>query len=216
MKRLLLIFLVAAAVSCAKTDPILYRVITFGYPNGRSLLADDGMLYRFPTAASTFNWKEAERVFAVFDVTRAVSDSVFEAKLINYSVPLYKEPAVVNGQEEADALGTSGIKVADIWYSGGCLNMINVIKVVEGGKEQHFINLAKDSGQPDGDTLKLSLHHRPEPAPPDDDTLTDYTFYSSFPLKDILPGSGSTVIKVSWNWDGEDCSSGGAVKIDRK
>ena len=218
MKRFLLIILAAAALaSCTKPEPFLYRVIAFGYPQAdMSLLADDGMKYIFPDAAADFDWSGAKRVFAVFDVTKSVSDSVYQATLNRYSVPLYKEPVLVDGPDKADSLGKADIKVSDIWYSGGCLNMINVIKVLASGEDKHTVNLVTRKKQLDKDTLRFELRHLPDPEPVEGDAVTDYTFYSTFPLGNVMPEGESIVLKVDWTWEGQARSFSGKVKIDRK
>lgn len=213
MKRLILLLMAVAAASCIKTDPFLYRVITFGYPReNMDLLADDGVRYVFPKAEAGFDWNGAKRVYAVIDVTKALSDSVYEARLDSYKIPLFKEPVVVDGPDQADALGTADIKVNDIWYSGGCLNMVNVIRVLASGDDKHTVNLVVKSKQIAGDTVRFEMRHLPDPPAGDGDSITDYTFYSSFPLKGVLE-EGEHIIKVSWNWEGAARSFSGKVKI---
>lgn len=213
MKRLLPIILAAVALSCTNPTPFLYRVVTFGNPQeDLSLLADDGRRYVFPNAANDFDWNGAKRVFAVFDVTKAVSDSVYEAILNNFSIPLFKAPMVVSGPDKADTLGTADINVSDIWYSGGCLNMINSIKVLASGEDKHTVNLVTYSKQLSRDTVNFEMRHLPDPPATAGDAISNYNFYSTFPLKDVL-AEGEHIIKVSWNWEGASRSFTGKVKI---
>ncbi len=213
MKRLFTLFIVlVSTLSCIKDDPFLYRVFTFGFPQADgSLLADDGIKYIFPNSAP--DWQGSPRVYAVLDVTAEKDGNIREADFLTYSVPLFKEPDLVSTQKELDSLGTLPVKVNDAWYSGGCLNMLNTIKVLPGGGEVHFISLALDPTQEISDTLRLTLHHSCETDFPDTDILEEKNFYSSFPLGKYMPERDSIVLKLNWVWESETHSTTGKVEI---
>lgn len=216
MKRLFLFLLaVAAFVSCLDQDPFLYRLVTFGYTGSDgSLVADDGMKYVFPAGVPDEGWGDSRRVVAVIDVVEAVSDSIFNARLQQYVVPVFKDPVVLTDPEVPDSLGTGDVAVTSVWYSGGCLNMSNAIRIADGEKAgSHVINLMADLRNPVQDTIKFELHHRSELDGSPIEPASSYTFYSSFPVSSLMPKRDSVVLKVSWIWEGQPASVSGKVKI---
>jgi len=201
MKRILVPFILAilATVSCESLDPFLYRVAMFGYPQSDgSFLADDGVKYVF----SSGEIESTPRAFAVLDVTKEFDDGSKEARLVQYSIPLYKEPVVVTSVEIPDTLGTSEVGVLDAFYSGGCLNMLNVISVRSEGGDNHHINLMVDAREV-SDTLRLVLKHRASWGTGDQHSHKDFRFYSSFPIESLLPEKDSVIVKLSWEWEEE-------------
>lgn len=216
MKRLLTFLLALATLaSCMDREPFLYRVVTFGFTRSDgSLIADDGIRYIFPSTVKGDDWGDGRRVVAVIDVSEAVSENTYKARLQQYTTPLFKDPVVLTDPEVPDTLGTEDIAVGDVWYAGGCLNMMNVIKLVEGeGNGNHVINLMADMRNPVEDTIKFEVHHRSELDSSPTDFTYDYSFYSSFPVSSLMPGRDSVVVKVSWTWDGAPASVSGKVKI---
>ncbi len=216
MKRLFIFLLaIAAAVSCIDKEPFLYRIVTFGYVGSDgSLLADDGIKYVFPAGIPDEAWSKAPRVVAVIDATEQIADSTYNARLQQYMVPLYKAPVVLTDPQVPDSLGTADIAVSSVWYSGGCLNMTNVIRAIDGEKAgNHVINLMADMRGDSQDTLRFEVHHRTvlEEAPTE--LSHDYSFYSSFPIASLMPKRDSAVLKVSWTWEGKPASVSGKVKI---
>ncbi|MBO4476205.1 MAG: hypothetical protein J5737_05760 [Bacteroidales bacterium] len=215
MKRLFAFILALTAFSaCIDQDPFLYRIVTFGFPQeDGSLLADDGIRYILNSTATDFDWARLPRVIAVLDVTEAVSDSTYKARLQQYTTPVYKEPVVVSEGELPDTLGTDDILVSDVWYSGGCLNMMNVIELQQNDTGGHMISLVADCREESPDTLKFEIHHKSNQAYTPADMLSDYSFYSSFPVKSLMPKRDSVIIKVSWTWNGEPASASGKIKL---
>ncbi len=213
MKRLIPFLLaVSALASCDMLDPFLYRVVTFGYPQSdNSFLGDDG--YRYVFGSSGVDWQGLPRAVAVIDVSKEVSDTQREGKLVQFFTTMYKNPVVVTTPEIPDSLGNREINVSDVWYSGGCLNMYNVIRTPENGAGTHVVNLVVDKREPVTDTLRLLLRHRFDTSDPVSDVTRNYDFYSSFPLEKEMPERDSVVLKVSWTWDGKEYSTSGKVGI---
>ena len=211
MKRIAPILLaLALASACNSTDPFLYRAFLMGNPNlDGSLKGDDGITYVFNELP---DWSGAKRVVALLDVLKDLGDSTCQARLQSFSVPIFKQPVVVEGQMP-DSLGTESIFVSDVWFSGGCLNMSNVINVKTDGSGKHLINLAYDKAQSSEDTLKFIVKHNYPEGYEDGCTVYEYVFYSSFPLSGLMPERDSTVLKISWEWNGSPASIAGKVKI---
>ena len=91
--------------------------------------------------------------------------------------------------------------------------MYNVINVKTDGSGKHIINLAFDKTRSTADTLKFTLKHRDPVGLQDGDTVYEYGFYSSFPIRDFMPRRDSTVVQVCWTWKGDSSSAAGKVKI---
>ena len=210
MRKFALMLALVLASACNSTDPFQYRVFTMGFPRtDGSLRGDDGYTYVFNDLPE---WNGAKRVVAVLDVVKALGDSTLQANLQSFAVPLYKKPVVVEG-EMPDSLGNEAIRLVDVWYAGGCLNMSNSIYVRADGTDKHGIDLAFDQAGSSKDTVKFVLKHRYLSGKEEGAVLTEYGFYSSFPISDLMPKADSTVIKVSWEWDGEAKGTSGKVRI---
>lgn len=212
MRRIILIITAAAMLTaCLDADPFLYRCMTMGYvnPNG-SFKADDGNTYIFEGIEPT--WKAGERLIAIMDVTEAIRDSVYRAKNVSIAYPLYKKPVyIAPGQAVPDTLGLDEITMTNGWYSGGCLNMYNQIKILP-DTGPHIVNLLVESRQEVPDTLYLTLKHRSDADIPEFSALSPYSFYSSFPIAEYLPEKDSVVLKLSWFWDGKQAGTTAKVK----
>lgn len=212
MKRIIPIAAAAALLcACLDTEPFLYRCMTMGYvnPNG-SFKADDGNTYIFEGIEPT--WKSGERLIAVMDVTEAIRDSVYRAKNVSIAYPLYKKPVYVPaGQAVPDTLGTDEITMNNGWYSGGCLNMTNQIKIVP-DTGPSIVNLLIETREGVTDTLYITLKHRSDADIPEFAALSPYTFYSSFPIAQYLPEKDSVVLNISWFWDGKQAGTSAKVK----
>ena len=212
MKRFFAILAAAVALTaCLDSDPFLYRYFSMGYvKDDGNLKADDGRTYIF---ADKPEWNAGERVIAALDATSAVNDSVYNAKMISFAYPLYKQPIVFDSvSTEPDTLGLDEIRIVDAWYSGGCINMSAQIKILEGAGS-NIVNMVVDKrGVPSADTLKLVLRHRCNYEVQSTDYLTAYSFYASFPIREHIAAKDSVVLKLSWFWDGKAGSTEGKVE----
>ena len=200
MKRILAIAAVCCAlVSCSKYTPFLYRIVTMGFTRSdATLLADDGRVYSFTEGAKP-EWGEGTRVMAIMDVRSELTDSTRLASMVSWTAPLYKQPVVVTKDPLPDTLGTDGIAMLDGWYAGGCLNMLNRISVVK-GTGTHVVNLLADRRRDSSDTLYLELRHRSDYTPAENEVESNYDFYSSFPIKELVRELDSAVLALSWRW----------------
>ncbi|MBR4826440.1 MAG: hypothetical protein IKZ91_00970 [Bacteroidales bacterium] len=213
MKRILpLVLLLLASAACLDDEPFLYRIILMGTPKANgTLLGDDGNTYSFPDATE-FSWTKAPRLVTTLDVREKTGENEYSATMLEWKLPLYKNPVELTSGEVPDSLGIDEISVADIWYAGGCLNMLNVIKVVLGSGE-HRVDLMLDSREPYNDTLHFEIKHNYKDRDLYGAGNTDYVFYSSFPITQYMPQKDSTVLEVKWRWDGQDGVKCGKVKI---
>ena len=177
--------------------PFLYRIITMGEAiDDASMVDDEGVTYTFTDNPA---WKAGTRVLAMIDVQSKTDDTHCKATLVSYVTPLHKKPVVITGPEIPDTLGTDDIAFINGWYSGGHLNMQNRIKMVE-GSGMHAINLMADKRRDTADTLYLTLKHRSDYTPGENEFLSDHDFYTTFPIDDLLSKEDSTVLCISWHW----------------
>lgn len=210
MKRFIIIIaaVMLAAVCCKESNGMLYRTLVPGFmqDNG-SMLADDGNTYLFNNPTMPEAFLKAKRVVALMDVIDAVDgqEKTFNAMMLEYALPVYKDPAECSTTEEIEALGKDPVNVTNIWYSGGCLNLQNVIMIGPDPEVKHTISLAMSPVTAESDTLHFTLCHdaAADATLGDLDGLTRYSFYSSFPIKDLLPETGSRVVELKWFWDEE-------------
>ena len=209
MRRLLTILAAALVLaSCQESQGMLYRTLMYGFvQEDGSLLADDGRTYIFSNATSFPDYMAAERVLAMFDVVEAEngSETRFKAMMLQFTLPLYKPVDSCTTDEEIEAFGLNPIDMTACNYSGGCINMENTIYVLEGSEVKHLVSLVHDTSRSSGDTLRLRLCHDAgnDALVSDFDVKRKFVFYSSFPLKDLLPDSGSIVVEIKWSWNDE-------------
>lgn len=207
MKRILL-FCVAAllAASCNEIPDILYQALLFGDMTAPAVLsADDGCEYHFNNVTTDTGLPSEGRVVALFNAVSKIegTDNKYEAQLVNFTVPLYKEPVLCPTKDDADSLGLDPIKLIDGYYGGGCLNLVCNAVFGTSATAKHVVNLAVDTSVA-SDTLHLSLRHDAQDDKMEVNEMDDYTeksFYASFPMGDLIPSSGEKIIEFSWYWD---------------
>ena len=207
MKRILL-FCVAAllAASCNEIPDILYRALLFGDMTSPTVLsADDGCEYHFNNVTTDMGLPSEGRVVVILNALSKIegTDNRYEAQLVNFSVPLYKEPVLCPTKDNADSLGLDPIELADAYYGGGCINMLCNAIFGTSASTKHVVNLAVDTSVA-SDTLHLSLRHDAQTDKMEVNEMDDYvekSFYASFPMGDLIPASGEKVIEFSWYWD---------------
>lgn len=196
--------------SCDKdTEPILYRAAMMGFiQEDGSFLGDDGCIYEFSNIQKDYDWGETKRLMTVFNATAELETGKrYSAYLLGCDFPLYKPAVVGETPEVVDSLGTDPILYSDGWYSGGCLNMINSFYYGHNGVT-HLVSLLIKEFPTSSDTLKLRLMHN---AGEDkaiayidtEDSENMFNFYSSFPISEYLPESGSKVLQIEWLWNDE-------------
>ena len=173
-----------------------------------SLKGDDGRIYYFSNVQDSNGWEDVKRLMVLIDVTEKISgENTYSARLLNYEVPLYKEPVVGDDQHLIDSLGSSPLQVNDAWLAGGCINMVNTLLFADREKK-HTVDLRLKEYPPSGDTLKFALMHNAG-----DDIVDEYaedfsgstfSFYSSFPIDQFLPeNKDNLVLTLEWRWKGE-------------
>lgn len=210
MKRITLLLLCAVLClpACKTTKDILYRGSMFGTMQGTWIfLGDDGRTYRFTNIESSDFMPKEGRMVALFDVYEKVSGSEnsYLAEILDYSVPLSKEPVTCSTEEEDAALGDDPIRMDDGNWSGEYLNMLCTVMVEEESRATHEINLQIVPGATP-DTLHVVLRHKTgESAEGEEGTgqYVQYPFYASFPLADKLVEGKTTTLEIKWFWDSQ-------------
>lgn len=212
IKKLLpLMLMLSVLVSCdMDTEPFLYRGYMMGFlQDDGTFKGDDGRTYVFSNISTGYDWQGATRLLALFDVTEEMSDGRYNSRLLECSVPLYKEPLKSTDLDISYKLNLDPVNVQDAWYSGGCINMYNSFRYRTDDKALHVVNLIVDLSRPVADTIHIRLRHdagedRLDPdAQPSDYDL--FRFYSSFPVGSFFPEDKKEgVIEIKWLWeDGE-------------
>lgn len=209
IKKLLPLMLVLSIfVSCdMDSEPFLYRGFMMGFlQEDGTFKGDDGRTYIFNNISAGFDWKDAHRLFALFDVTEEMADGRYSANLLDYTFPLYKEPLKSTEVENPETIGPDPIDVEDAWFSGGCINMSNLFRYRADGEALHTVNLLVDLSKPVTDTLHLVVKHDAgsdrldTDIPPAEYNL--YQFYSSFPVASFFPEDKEAgVIEIKWTWE---------------
>ena len=208
--KLILIAATAALVCSCQPDnePFLFRSALMGYlQEDGALKGDDGRTYYFSNLVSGKDWGDVKRLMVLIDVTQKIDgENTYSANLLNYEVPLYKEPLVGNDQSLIDSLGTDPLYVNDAWLSGGCINMLNTLLFADHEKK-HTVDLLLKEYPLSSDTLKFALMHNAGDDVVDEyaEDLSDntYSFYTSFPIEKYLPEKGGIVLSLEWRWKGE-------------
>ena len=210
MKKLLFVLATALMlVSCASKDGMLYRTLMYGFVlEDGSLYADDGCTYTFNNLSSFTQLPEPEdRILALFDVVEAEegSETRFRAMLLQYVLPLYKPVDLCGSDAEIERYGQDPINISALGYSGGCINMENEIVVISGSDVKHLVSLVHDGARSSEDTVKFVLCHDAgdDAVVKDFDITARYGFYSSFPIRDLLPEKDSFVLEIKYFWGDE-------------
>ena len=210
MKRIFL-YLICAALcltSCKTTKDILYRGSMFGTMQGAwNFLGDDGRTYRFTNIESSDFMPKEGRLVAMFDVYEKVngSDNSYLAEILDYSVPLSKDPVTCSTKEEEAALGDDPIRMDDGNWSGEYLNMLCTVMLEEESNAVHEINLQIVPGATP-DTLHVVLRHNAGEATAGEEgtgQFIQFPFYASFPLADKIAEGKTTTLEIKWFWDSQ-------------
>lgn len=194
--------------ACTNTKSILYRASMFGNMTAAGvMLGDDGRTYHFSNDADFPELPQEGRIVAILDALdkQEGSGEHYDAELLNYSVPLCKEPVTCSTEEEVAALGDDPIKMEDGSWSGSYLNMICTVMLKSNSTAKHMVNLQIVPGA-STDTLHAVLRHNAFADKIDEaeaDLFEKYPFYASFPLADKLPEGKATVLELKWYWEGE-------------
>ena len=207
MKRILLFCIIAMfASACAETPEILYRGLLFGYMTGpETMHGDDERDYHFTNIEDDMGLPSEGRVVALFYATSQTpgKENAYEAELISFSTPAYKNPVLCTSIEESEALGTDPVELADGYFGGGCLNLVCNAYFGPIANVKHVINLAVDNSTP-SDTLRLTLRHDAGDDHTDSIDTSDMTvksFYASFPMGDLMPEGREKVVVFNWYWN---------------
>lgn len=193
---------------CTPVKEILYRGQIFGFMTAPLVMqGDDDRIYHFQNADSD-KIPEEGRIVALFDVYEKIegTENEYTAEMLQYSIPVYKDPTLCTTPEESEALGTDAVRMLDGDYSGGCLNMLCSALFNNDSGITHVVSLETDSTQPVKDTLHFILHHNAggdAPEGDDNSNFTDYQFYASFPISEMLSKDKDTVLEIKWFWDNE-------------
>ncbi len=210
MKRILLFCMtVLIAASCADFPTVLYQGLMFGTMQGYATMhGDDGREYHFTNLTADTSVPTEGRIVAAFYATSQIqgAENAYEAELINYSLPVYKEPVPCATAGDSEALGTEPVQIADGYFGGGCLNLTCNAYFGPNANVKHELFLAVDNYSAPSDTLRLTLRHDAHEDSIIGAEIMEFTiksFYASFPLVDLLPESGEKVVSISWYWDDE-------------
>ncbi len=209
MKRFVIAVLAAALclTACMETEKILYRGSMFGTMQSRGvMLGDDGCVYHFTNFGDiSSDFPIDGRVVAIFDVYSKIegTERDYEAKVLDITVPLCKEPVICETEEEDAALGDDPIQMADGNWAGGYLNMVCNALVRPNSGVTHLVNLQIVPGE-NPDTLHTVLRHNAGEDKVTETILEDfstYSFYASFPLADKIADGKTVVLEIKWFWD---------------
>ena len=209
IRHLLLAAMLFALCGCKMDgDPILFRSALMGYlQEDGSFNGDDGRTYIFNNVSPNDNLKGISRLMVLLDAKEKLEDGItYYADLLEYEIPLYKEPFTGMTPELVDSLGTDPLHIDNIWFSGKCLNMMNTFISLD-GNSKHSVDLLVKEFPMQSDTLKLMLMHNAgtdKVADTDDWSSGDsFSFYTSFPLENVMPEKGGFVLDLEWRWSGE-------------
>lgn len=210
MKRLLYVILCLAVLAgCDKAEPILYRGTMFGTMQSAGvMLGDDGGTYHFRNFSDmSSSFPSSGRIVAMFEVYSKLEDKEreYEAKVLQYAVPLCKEPVTCATEEEDAALGDDPVEMTNGSCSAGYLNLLCTALTREVSTVPHYINLQIVPGE-NPDTLHTVLRHNAGDDKVTDENVeffSDHSFYASFPISSYLPEEGTIVLEIKWFWDDE-------------
>ena len=194
-----------SAVSCLKTEEILFQDTTMGFvlADGR-FDADDGLIFTFPLGTGAGDqWVAGTRFLITCNAKKQVSGSTteFEADMVNLVKPMYHDALYKSKVTDWDKVGNDEVDVQTAWISAnsGYLNMRNCVHYSGSADLTHTFDLIYDDSRVSDDTVFLELRHN---ADGDEGEELGY-LYTSFPIREFIP-SGSSEVKVvlSWSWAG--------------
>lgn len=207
MKRFLYIILCLAVLAgCDKSEPIIYRGTMFGTMQSTGvMLGDDGGTYHFRNVSELgTSFPSSGRIVVMFDVYSKLEDKEreYDAAVLQYAIPLTKDPVTCNTEEEDAALGDDPIEMSNGTCSAGYLNLLCTALIREASPVTHLVNLQIVPGE-NPDTLHTVLRHNAGDDKVTDDNMeffSEQQFYASFPIGAYLPEEGTIVLEVKWFW----------------
>ena len=205
---LLLAILATVSVSCLKSDPFICRSLVMGYISNGVMTVDGGLTFYIQKSNVEIKAKPEERVVAVCDVLETVENSNTEYKvnLINYAVPLLKEPLRSSSIADEDEIGHDPVVPVQHWFAGGFYNVYLSYYYLVSSETKHEINLVYDELRSNSDTLYFTLRHNAKNEAPGYDginvsDLAQGYSYATFPIKEIVgEGSESVAIAITGEW----------------
>ena len=216
MKRMLLIAVALLCAACTELPDMLYKSLLFGDMQSSGVFrGDDGVTYTFGNLEDFKGFPSSGRLVVLLEAyEKGDADDRYFARIVNYAVPLCKEPVKDLSEEEEAALGPDPIRMDRAVISGGHINMQFSIMVKDGSDVKHEINLELLPSTPN-DTLHMVLRHNAKGDRydgSDPDSFNTYSYYACFPIRDAVKAGNYSAMEISWLWDETWTSSSTSVK----
>lgn len=192
-----------AAVSCQKDDTLQYGNVTMGNVVDGSFVSDQGNSFNVVEQVCVGRIDTMKRAFVVCDVLRKTEgvEGCYDVRLTGLSSVLTKKPLVLSEIAEEEQKVQNPVRIKEMWYSGGYLNMYIMVPQKYGSKQPHLINLVLDDSATKGTSYTFELRHNGFGEVWSEENI-DYVLagaYVSFPIGNVISGD-SAKVTLNWKW----------------
>lgn len=207
MKRipgLLLAALAFSLSSCVSSSSLPISIFQeIASASSGKLISDEGDEYTIVNPSAEYPL-DSGRYMVNCEVLRKTGEHTFEAVLKGI-VKAEGSEILKKSEAAPEALEEDPLDIVDVWISGGYVNMRNTCISLKDSPTGHLVNLVLDDSSIKGDSLFLDMCHNSFGEKPDNPdhkgrTFMVRTYYSSYPLKGVIPeGHSKKVIVLGWN-----------------
>ena len=207
MKQILFAALAAVLVftGCNSESALIYGTMTMGQVRGSDIITDGGLTYMVTENEADSDYAKLDRILITCDVLEQLdSENTYSIRLLDYASVSVSAP-VSRTAESDEWFGTDGVNLSSGWLSGGYLNVLATISMLQDSKTQHRIRLMFDDTADNTDTLHFYLKHNgfgeTFDVDPKNTKMVSYSSYLSFPVDAYVPdGVKGINLKVEWDW----------------
>ena len=199
-KFLYTLLFISAITACKKDDTLRYNNVTMGNIDGESIISDQGNIFHVAQTPFEIKFEDYKRVLVVCDVLKETAEKTYDIRLTGIANVLDKKVKTMEDSTEEEPLTVSDpVRIQDIWYSGGYLNIAFDTAYKNGSETTHFINLVREESEKEGTYVFSFLHNAQGEVPTETDKGT-YTVgggYASFHIASIIEGDSAKIV-LKW------------------
>lgn len=199
IRNILTIIFVLALTSCMKDSTIEYRNVAMGNFTEGKFISDNGVIFNIRENAAAEFPDTVKRAFISCDILTQVGNDEYDIRLTGVNPVFTKAPVDSTAVTEPDIFVEDPLNIAEMWVSGGYINMFIQVPMKYGSTKAHLINLVRNDECKEEGTYEFTLKHN---AFGEVITSADQDFiiggtYASFPVSGILEGD-NCVICIRW------------------
>lgn len=192
-----------ATVSCHKDDTLYYNNLTMGNIVEGRFVSDQGNTFNIVEQICPGNLASQTRAMVLCDVLNNTegADKEYDIRLTNFAPVLDKDAISLSSVMETDEASVQDpIHIAEIWYSGGYLNIHIKFHAKQESELKHLINLVWSKDE-EGKYI-LNLRHNGFGEVYSKDNASEMYIangYVSFPIIKFIEETEAKLI-LNWKW----------------